>query len=144
MHWFVRQQLVFARRQGLLGTRDLLNSLCLALMAGEEGEKRRANLVRLQAQLRAGVGAILARHPGLGWRLVASDTPIQPLVIGENAAALRVAAILDRAGLRVPAIRPPTVAPGTARLRITLCGTHSAADIDRLLAALAEAAAELA
>lgn len=116
----------------------------LALMAGEEGEKRRANLVRLQAQLRAGVGAILARHPGLGWRLVASDTPIQPLVIGENAAALRVAAILDRAGLRVPAIRPPTVAPGTARLRITLCGTHSAADIDRLLEALAEAAAELA
>mgnify|MGYP001442284619 FL=1 len=73
-----------------------------------------------------------------------SDTPIQPLVIGENAAALRVAAILDRAGLRVPAIRPPTVAPGTARLRITLCGTHSAADIDRLLEALAEAAAELA
>lgn len=116
----------------------------LALMAGEEGEQRRANLVRLQAQLRAGVGAILARHPGLGWRLVASDTPIQPLVIGENAAALRVAAILDRAGLRVPAIRPPTVAPGTARLRITLCGTHSAADIDRLLEALAEAAAELA
>ena len=116
----------------------------LALMAGEEGEKLRANLVRLQAQLRAGVGAILARHPGLGWRLVASDTPIQPLVIGENAAALRVAAILDRAGLRVPAIRPPTVAPGTARLRITLCGTHSAADIDRLLEALAEAAAELA
>jgi hypothetical protein len=34
MHWFVRQQLVFARRQGLSGTRDLLNSLCLALMAG--------------------------------------------------------------------------------------------------------------
>jgi hypothetical protein len=34
MHWFVRQQLVFARRQGLSGTRDLLNYLCLALMAG--------------------------------------------------------------------------------------------------------------
>jgi 8-amino-7-oxononanoate synthase len=74
----------------------------------------------------------------------ASSTTSQALIIGENAAALRVAAVLDRAGLRVPAIRPPTVAPGTARLRITLCGTHSAADIDRLLAALAEAAEELA
>lgn len=67
-------------------------------MAGEEGEQRRANLVRLQAQPGPAVGAILAHHPGLGWRLIASDTPIQPPLIGENAAALRVAAILDRAG----------------------------------------------
>ena len=59
-----------------------------------------------------------------GWTLPASDTPIQPVVIGANDAALAAAAQIEAAGLRVPAIRPPTVPAGTARLRITLCADH--------------------
>lgn len=116
----------------------------LELMASADGDQRRANLVRLQAQLREGIDNLLAAHPHLGWQLVPSDSPVQPLIIGENAATMRLAARLDAAGLRVPGIRPPTVPKGTARLRITLCATHTEADIDRLLHALADAAAECA
>ncbi len=72
-----------------------------------------------------------------GWQLPRSDTPIQPLIVGDNQAALDLAARLDAAGIRVPAIRPPTVAPGTARLRITLCADHTADDVQTLVAALA-------
>lgn len=116
----------------------------LELMASDEGDQRRANLVRLQAQLCEGIERLLEAHPHLGWQRVASSTPVQPLIIGENAATMRLAARLDAAGLRVPGIRPPTVPRGTARLRITLCATHTEADIRRLLQALKEAAAELA
>ena len=111
----------------------------LALMASPEGDARRAQLLRLQAQWRTGVERLLAARPQWGWRLVPSDTPVQPLIIGDNAAALRLAAHLDAAGLRVPAIRPPTVPQGTSRLRVTLCATHTEADIARLLQALADA-----
>jgi 8-amino-7-oxononanoate synthase len=115
----------------------------LDLIEGETGRQRRENLQRLQAQLRAGIAALLDAHPGLSWRLAASDTPIQPLIVGDNAAVMRLAARLEREGLRVPGIRPPTVAAGTARLRITLSATHTPADIERLLDALRAAAAEL-
>ena len=54
-----------------------------------------------------------------------------------------VTRLLEREGLRVPGIRPSTVAVGEARLRITLCATHTAADVDRLLAALETAAADM-
>ncbi len=116
----------------------------LEIIASDEGERRRAHLVRLQAQLRDGIEGLLAAYPHLGWQRVPSDTPVQPLIIGENAATMRLAARLDAAGLRVPGIRPPTVPKGTARLRITLCATHTEADIQRLLQALNGAAAELA
>ena len=116
----------------------------LELMRSSEGDARRTNLVRLQAQLRAGIERLLHEHPHLGWQLVSSDSPVQPLIIGENAATMQLAARLDAVGLRVPGIRPPTVPKGTARLRITLCATHTEADIERLLQALSEAAVELA
>ena len=117
----------------------LLSSL--ALIESGEGAERRAHLRQLQARLRTGIAALLARHPRLGWRLAPSATPIQPLIIGGNAEVMVLAARLEREGLRVPGIRPPTVAKGEARLRITLCATHSAADVDQLLAALGAAAA---
>lgn len=112
-----------------------------ALIEGPVGAARRANLVARQAQLRDGLLALIDRHPALGWRLPDAATPIQPLIVGGNAEVMALAAALEQAGLRVPGIRPPTVAPGSARLRITLCGTHTAADVDALLAALARAAA---
>ncbi|RZA17892.1 MAG: 8-amino-7-oxononanoate synthase, partial [Lysobacteraceae bacterium] len=100
------------------------------LIEGKLGATRRARLVALQAQLRDGLMALIDCHPRLGWSLTDSVTPIQPLIVGGNAEVMALAAALESAGLRVPGIRPPTVAAGTARLRITLCGTHTAADVD--------------
>ncbi|MBV8379450.1 MAG: 8-amino-7-oxononanoate synthase [Paucibacter sp.] len=104
------------------------------LIEGETGRARRAALIDLQARLRRGIEAMLSRRPH--WRLAASDTPIQPLIVGGNAEVMKLAAALEARGLRVPGIRPPTVPKGEARLRITLCATHTAADVDALLAAL--------
>jgi len=70
------------------------------------------------------------------WRLAPSTTAIQPLIIGANEEALAASASLARAGLLVPAIRPPTVPRGTARLRISLSAAHSGEDVARLAAAL--------
>jgi 8-amino-7-oxononanoate synthase len=67
-----------------------------------------------------------------------SDTAIQPLVIGGTNAAMRVADALLERGLLVPAIRPPTVPEGTARLRISLSADHTVAQVDRLVEALHE------
>jgi 8-amino-7-oxononanoate synthase len=89
----------------------------------------------LQERLREGVHAA-----SLPWTLMPSDTAIQPLVIGSNADALAVMARLDEQGVWAPAIRPPTVPEGTARLRISLSAAHTGEHIDRLIAALARAA----
>jgi 8-amino-7-oxononanoate synthase len=69
--------------------------------------------------------------------LLESETAIQPLLIGSDEAALDAATSLRDAGFFVPAIRPPTVPEGTARLRITLSAAHSSAQIRQLCAALA-------
>jgi 8-amino-7-oxononanoate synthase len=76
-----------------------------------------------------------------GLALLPSRTPIQPLVIGASDAALAIAAKLEDAGFYVPAIRPPTVPEGKARLRITLTALHSESDIERLVDAIAGALA---
>ncbi len=69
-----------------------------------------------------------------------SDTAIQPLLIGDNQAALELSMALRERGIWVAAIRPPTVPEGTARLRITLSAAHSAEDVSCLLKALHELA----
>ena len=74
----------------------------------------------------------------LGLPLMASPTPIQPLLAGSAAAAMAWSRSLESAGILVSAIRPPTVPAGTARLRITLSAAHSDADLARLLAALSQ------
>jgi 8-amino-7-oxononanoate synthase len=70
------------------------------------------------------------------WILAASGTAIQPVIIGDNDAALRAGAGLYGRGLWVPAIRPPTVAAGTARLRVTLSAAHTIEDVAQLTSAL--------
>jgi len=112
----------------------------LALIEGEEGKLRRARLKARIAQLRRGLEAILPPD-GSAW-LPDSPTAIQPLIVGDNARAMQTMAQLDARGLRVGAIRPPTVPAGTARLRITLSASHSEADVARLLDALGEALEE--
>ncbi|MBN9094044.1 8-amino-7-oxononanoate synthase [Pandoraea pnomenusa] len=101
----------------------------LAIIAGDEGRERRATLQARIAQLR---DTLALRH----WRHMASPTGVQPIILGENAAALHAQAGLAEAGLWVPAIRPPTVAPGTSRLRVTLSAAHTEDDIARLAAAI--------
>jgi 8-amino-7-oxononanoate synthase len=70
------------------------------------------------------------------WKLLPSNTPIQALIIGGNEQTLHVSAALSAMGIEVPAIRPPTVAPGTARLRVSLSAAHSEADVAKLVDAL--------
>ena len=87
----------------------------LQISRSAEGADRRA-------QLRSLIDMIVPGHP----------SPIVPIVIGGEQQALDIAAELFRLGFVVPAIRPPTVAPGTCRLRVTLSADHTAADVDRL------------
>jgi len=75
-----------------------------------------------------------------GLVLMPSETPIQPLVLGDESAAIKAAERLREQGFFVPAIRPPTVPEGTARLRITLSAAHSQEDISALVQALAKVA----
>jgi len=113
----------------------------LRCVLGTEGECRRQHLAALIAQLRRGLApGAHAAVDAAGWTLMPSDTAIQPLVIGDNAAALAVMAALRGQGIWVPAIRPPTVPVGTARLRIALSAAHSLENIDGLIAGLQYAA----
>ena len=108
----------------------------LVLMAA--ADDRREHLRQRIAQLRDGLAALLGAAPGAqGWQLLPSNTAVQALVIGSNEAALALMESLRQIGLWVPAIRPPTVPVGTARLRIALSAAHTAQDVDQLLAALA-------
>jgi len=96
-----------------------------------EDEWRRERLRKLVAVLREELR-------GSESALASSDTPIQPLVLGGNSEAVRASAALRERGILVPAIRPPTVPEGTARLRISLSAAHSEDDVLRLAAALRE------
>ncbi len=97
------------------------------------GDALRTSLFARIAQLRDGLA-------GLPWQLLPSPTAIQPVIVGDNEAALKLANALWERGLWVPAIRPPTVPKGTARLRISVSAAHSEADIAALLGALKELA----
>jgi 8-amino-7-oxononanoate synthase len=120
----------------------IAHALCasLALIAREEGDRRRAKLRRLIDQLRTGLARIIAQRPSLGWTLPPSSTAIQPLIVGDNERAMALSRALEAHGLWVPAIRPPTVPVGTARLRISLSAAHTADDVERLLSALGSTA----
>jgi 8-amino-7-oxononanoate synthase len=90
---------------------------------------RREKLQTLIKQFRTGASQ-------LGLNLMPSTTPIQPLIIGDSAEALRISEALQQQGILISAIRPPTVPDGTARLRITFSANHTEKHIDQLLAAL--------
>ncbi len=67
------------------------------------------------------------------WKKMSSCTPIQPVILGSNANALAAAKLLDEMGYWIPAIRPPTVPAGSARLRITFSANHSLEDLQKLI-----------
>lgn len=91
---------------------------------------RKHHLQRLIGHLRTGLVA-------QGWNVLPSSTPIQPVLIGDNARTLALAQGLIEAGFWVGAIRPPTVPPHSARLRITLSAAHSLDQVQGLVEAMA-------
>lgn len=95
-------------------------------------DEERAHLAALGERLRRGLAALGIDHG-------ASSTQIVPAVIGAEEAALGLSRQLEERGLLASAIRPPTVPPGTSRLRLALRATHSKADIDVLLEAIGDA-----
>ncbi|MGF7155958.1 aminotransferase class I/II-fold pyridoxal phosphate-dependent enzyme [Novosphingobium gossypii] len=99
----------------------------LDLLPGMDAE--RAHLAALGEHLRSGLG-------GMGLDHGASSTQIVPAMIGAEDAAMALSARLEEAGFLASAIRPPTVPPGTSRLRLALRAGHSHEDIDTLLAAI--------
>lgn len=116
----------------------LASALIESLKIVEASDDRRAHLSGLCARLRAGLEPLCART---NWKLPPSATAIQPLIIGGNHEVLAVSDALMVRGIWVPAIRPPTVPQGAARLRISLSAAHTADQVDRLVAALAAIAA---
>ncbi|MEQ1602697.1 MAG: 8-amino-7-oxononanoate synthase [Methylophilaceae bacterium] len=107
----------------------LAASLLEALKIIEQEDERRAHLQALIATLKSGL-------TGQRWQLLDSPTAIQPLIVGDNHSATQLSEYLLQQGILVPAIRPPTVPKGSARLRITLSAAHSVDDVQRLIAAL--------
>ena len=92
---------------------------------------RREKLTARIKQFRAG-----AEQRGL--QLMASQTPIQPIVVGASELAIQMSQALKAKGVLVTAIRPPTVPAGTARLRVTLNASHTEQQVEQLLTALAD------
>jgi len=102
----------------------------LAIVRSEP--ERRQRLLSLADRLRCALGE---RDFDCG----RSETPIIPVIVGEPARALAMAAALLERGIFCPAIRPPTVPPGTSRLRISLTAEHTEEDVDLLVRALVAA-----
>ena len=103
----------------------------LDIIESEEGKARRTQLNKL-------ISYWQNEMQFSDWRKVSSCTPIQPVILGSNATALAAAKLLDDRGYWIPAIRPPTVPAGSARLRITFSANHSLQDLQDLIVALKE------
>ena len=119
-------------------------SAALGRLADDECAGRRNRLLAMAVEVRQSLG-----RAGIACGLTAGDapgesaaelpaTPIVPVVVGADARAVDAMGALRRAGLWVPAIRPPTVPAGTARLRVSLSASHCTQDTDRLINALKE------
>lgn len=103
----------------------------LRIIQDEEGARRRARVMGLAAHVREELGR-------MGYACGASVTPIIPVVLGTAEKAVKASALLKERGVWVPAIRPPTVPPNSARLRISLMATHSDGQVEQLLSALGD------
>jgi 8-amino-7-oxononanoate synthase len=103
----------------------------------EKGDDLRAHLQHLIATLKQSLQL-------KKWRLLPSETAVQPLVVGSNHTALALSEYLQKQGILVPAIRPPTVPVNTARLRISLSAAHNESDVLKLAEMLNQAESELA
>ncbi|HVC49623.1 MAG TPA: 8-amino-7-oxononanoate synthase [Burkholderiales bacterium] len=109
----------------------LAYAMCHALHILGTEQNRRDDLTELIRVFKNDANAI-------GLNLMPSDTPIQPLMMGSNSRAISMSRRLFDRGIWVPAIRPPTVPQGEARLRVSLCASHDIKDLHRLLEVLNE------
>ncbi len=107
----------------------LSHALLKSIVLIEHEEWRREQLKQLITQLKNELQS-------LSWKLLRSSTPIQPLIVGDSKTAVQISKALREQGILVPAIRPPTVPEGTARLRISLSALHSEEDVKRLAVVL--------
>jgi 8-amino-7-oxononanoate synthase len=103
----------------------LAGQVRMALRLAREADDKRVHLRDLSRSLR---GRLRAAH----FSVPEGDSPIVPVIIGDNAAALHYAEYLQERGFDVRAIRPPTVAEGTSRLRLSLTASLTRADIERV------------
>ena len=114
-------------------TTALPPAACAAALAAldlvEREPARRERLLAVAGHLR---GELSAR----GWNIGRSVSQIVPLIVGDADRAVSLSAKLEAEGILAPAIRPPTVPRGQARLRLSLCADHEQADVGRLLVAL--------
>ncbi|AMP12144.1 8-amino-7-oxononanoate synthase [Collimonas arenae] len=107
----------------------LASALLAAVKVMQDEDWRHQHLRELIARLRSGLA-------GLPWPLLPSETAVQALIVEDNQLALDLMEGLREQGISVPAIRPPTVPKGTARLRISLSAAHSIEQVDQLASAL--------
>ena len=103
----------------------------IELLQSSEGEERRTRLWSRVDQFKNAM-------TGGPWKLPVVQSPIVPVIVGEETAAVELAARLHERGCFIPAIRFPTVARGTARLRVTLTAAHSPEDVRELADCLSE------
>lgn len=108
----------------------VLGAMAAALDLLPSLDRERAHLLALADRLRSALR-------GQGWDCGDSTTQILPVIVGSEENALALAAALKQEGFLVPAIRPPTVPAGTARLRLSLSAAHRAEDIERLIGVMA-------
>ena len=122
------------RSRNYIYTTAMPSALAAATLASLEIARaedwRREHLAHLIDRFRAGASS-------LGFSVMSSMSPIQPLVVGDPTRALTMSKALEERGVLIVAIRPPTVPEGTSRLRITLTAAHEASDVDHLLDTLA-------
>ncbi len=109
----------------------LAHAVLKSLALIEREEWRRKKLMQL-------IGRLKRELQSLRWRLLLSVTPIQPVIIGESSEVLQISNALRERGFLIPAIRPPTVPQGSARLRISLSASHSIEDVKQLAMVLRE------
>ncbi|HZP94369.1 MAG TPA: 8-amino-7-oxononanoate synthase [Burkholderiales bacterium] len=128
-------ELLLQRARTYMYTTAVAPALAQALLASldiiEREQWRRDWLAMLGECFKSGLA-------GSRWRLLPSDSAIQAVVVGEAGTALALSQRLEQRSILAPAIRPPTVAVGTARLRISLCAAHAPEDVDRLTGVLRE------
>jgi 8-amino-7-oxononanoate synthase len=131
----LREQLINRARTFIFSTAMppyLAGQIRAALALARAADRERAHLRAMASELREGLAAA-------GLACGTSTAQIVPVILGTNEAALHVASELQRGGFAVKAIRPPTVPPGTARIRISLTSNVSVDDIGRLVAAISAA-----